>query len=169
MSFDVLLKIILVVCVSYLTLSVFVRFGFISSVRFRVLARLLTRRLKAKANHKIYPVKYVSERNHKLLRWIPWDASGVLSTTEKGFHFEGSSPLGRRLEMDFNPNESTVNYQKGSLLWDGGLPWCVIEVNGEKHYFTSEVNDDSIVADEAHGVGTTQIYQALANRYIKLN
>ena len=121
----------------------------------------------------VYPVKYLSERNsHSLLRIVPWDASGMLSETDTGFQFVGASRGGRPLEMSFSSDEAKINYQRGNLLWDGGVSWCVIEVEGEKHYFTSDakIGDPSLTQEEWQGsneVNTTVIYRNITNRYIR--
>lgn len=116
----------------------------------------------------LYPVKYVSgKHSHSLLRLVPWDASGTLIASKRCFYFTGNSALGQPLELLFDPENSLVNYQSGSKLWDGGLTWCVIEVEGEKHYFTSEValpsKEDEFL--EPHSTGA--LYRTLTDRYIK--
>lgn len=118
---------------------------------------------------KNFPVRYLSERNsHAFWKLLPWDASGVLSTDEEGFSFHGSSPLGRKLDMDFNFEKTKINYQKGSMFWDGGLAWCVIEADGEKHYFTSETSEyvQETAEDEA---AIPFLYRQLTDRYLREN
>ena len=117
-----------------------------------------------------YPVRYLSQRHrNSLFNPIPWDATGTLTASDSEFHFLGSSPLGRKIEMKFDSADARINYQRGKLLWDGGHTWCVIEVNGEKHYFSADSGDlsDEIVKNPE--TGTTQIYRVLTNRYINEN
>ena len=116
----------------------------------------------------VYPVKYISgKHSHSLLRLIPWDASGTISSSDEGFRFSGSSSRGQPLEMIFDAEETLVNYQQGSLLWDGGITWCVIEVNGEKHYFSSEIPAKSDEDDFTQPRSTGALYQSLTDRYLK--
>lgn len=146
------------------------------AVRYALLSkrvrRFVLQKLALRKNRNVqgpgYPVRYVSERGSKtLLRLVPWDASGLLSETSYGFRFVGESADGEPLEMRFPSEEAMVNYQKGSLLWDGGVSWCIIEVNGEKHYFTSDVPE---AADEkAIDANTTVIYRNITERYIRSN
>lgn len=155
----------------YFVLAVLVRLG-LGNYLSRILRGHRTQPLRAAGSRlKTYAVRYAAESSRSLFRLIPWDASGTLTASDAGFHFEGNSPTGRKLQFDIDAQEATINYQKGTLWWDGGVSWCVIEVNGEKHYFTSEAleeGQDSRSAME-DGLKTTDIYQQLTNRYIKLN
>ncbi len=182
MSFETLLPVFLIGVAAYMLLLILLRRGLISTLsKFHILAvrrgklhhavalKRIKRWNRAYSLKKSFNVRYAASLSSPL-RVIPWDASGTLSETEEGFHFEGSSPLGKRVELDINPDEATVNYQQGKLWWDGGLSWCVIESKGEKHYFTSEVPDSEKATQSMDGgFGTTDIYQHLTNRYIKLN
>ena len=163
MDLQFLLKSTLILVISYPCLAVLIR----------LVVRLRSRELLKKSKTTGYPVHYVSQRNsHSLLRPIPWDASGTLSSDKDGFHFEGSSLLGRQMEIDIDADQATINYQSGNLLWDAGHSWCVIEVDGEKHYFTSEIEleptfDSKSDPKEQANANTLGIYQALTKRYIE--
>ena len=173
MSFTFALPFLLIAAIAYLLLSMVVRYSTtLRHLKLRTIrkARATKKRWNRAYSLKTsYPVKYASRRS-SLLRLVPWEARGTLSESDDGIHFEGSSPLGKRFELDFDPDETTVNYQQGRLWWDGGLSWCVIESEGEKHYFTSEAVDaEKSSSSMDDGFGTTDIYQHLTNRYIKLN
>ena len=155
--------------------SLVVRLGLCSKAGRRLLKRKIKKSASALANSsvksrsKTYPVHYATERgSHSFWRPIPWDATGTLSATPDALYFYGSSPFGQKLEMKFNPEESLINYQKGKFF-DGGMSWCVIESNGERHYFSSDLSDPLAFKniDPALLADTTKLYRDLTNRYIK--
>ncbi|MCB0323239.1 MAG: hypothetical protein KDD69_06675 [Bdellovibrionales bacterium] len=126
--------------------------------------------MRSRTENSGLPVRYLSNRNsHSLLRLLPWDATGRLHETDNGFRFVGNSVRGESVEVSFPSDQIEINYQKGNLLWDGGLSWCVIEVEGEKHYFTSGPQKNSDRTSPKEELSATAIYQSLTNRYIRTN
>lgn len=115
-------------------------------------------------------VRYLSSgKSHSPLSLVPWDARGVLTETEKGFVFRGNDVAGVSVDIEFPSDEVQINYQKGNLLWDGGFSWCVIERDGEKHFFTSDVEGESAktsLDSEPERMTATGIYQTITKRYI---
>ncbi len=115
-------------------------------------------------------VRYLSSmKSHSPLRLVPWDARGILTETEKGFVFRGNDVAGASVDIEFPSDEVQINYQKGSLLWDGGFSWCVIERDGEKHFFTSDVEPENSKTSLDSGqeqMTATGIYQTITKRYI---
>ena len=76
--------------------------------------------------------------------------------------------------MNFPSDDVQINYQKGNLLWDGGFAWCVIESNGEKHYFTSDHDTsgkigaaDKSTSETLENLSATGIYRSITKRYIQ--
>jgi len=129
----------------------------------------LEEKVLPEADLKTYPVKYLSSKSARSpWRIVPWDASGKLVQTQEGFSFKGKSKYGQMWDLEFDPDDSVINYQKGKLLWDGGLSWCVVEVDGEKHYFTSDLTKSSLIEDSKRTV-TTDVYEQLTARYLKLD
>ncbi len=124
-------------------------------------------------------VRYLPERKrYSLLTLTPRDFTGVLTASDNVFHFESKSDSGAKVELDFDPEESIINYQKGGSFWDHGMSWCVIESNGERHYFTSDlpsegkkhsqiISDSSRSTDSKNLEPTIALYQALTDRYLK--
>ncbi len=122
------------------------------------------------ASERQLQVRYLSpDISHSPLRLVPWDARGVLRETERGFSFRGNDITGDFLSLEFPSDEVQINYQKGNLLWDGGFSWCVIERDGEKHFFTSDLEDTAPKSERdssQENMSATGIYQSITKRYI---
>lgn len=131
-------------------------------------AILLAKAQQIAGADELHPVKYSSEEHFKNhFRYTPWQARGILAIRPGGNTFFGIKEDGELINLSFEKNESRVTFVEPKFVRDGGLSWFVIEVNGEKHYFTYEsqpnFQDTQVVNNR---LTTTGMYEALSDTYL---
>ena len=85
------------------------------------------------------PVRYCSEPRFKSwFKIFPWDGTGWLVPSSGVVTFVGEKLNGTPLNLQFGHGNTSANWLGKCPFPNGSVSWFVFEVQGEKHYFTSE-------------------------------
>ena len=90
-------------------------------------------------NGKAMPVRYASEPRFKLwFKIFPWEGTGLLVPAPGCITFVGEKLNGVPLNLQFVPGQSNISWL-GKCPWpNGAVSWFAFDVQGLKHYFSSE-------------------------------
>ena len=110
-----------------------------NSKRKRIRQRTQSAYAQLIGNNRTVPVRYAAEPRFKSwLKIFPWEGTGLLVPSKGVVTFLGEKLNGTPLNVQFGPSASTLTWL-GKCPWpNGAVSWFVFDVQGEKHYFTSE-------------------------------
>ena len=105
-----------------------------------------------------FPVRYSSEtRFRKLWKLLPWEATGILFIGDTDIFFFSRLISWKDLELKFSLKNTDVRWI-GEKIWPNGfISWFVLDIQGEKHYFTSETGTTVLGSRKS----TREIYKEL--------
>jgi len=85
------------------------------------------------------PVRYASEPRYKLwFKIFPWEGTGLIVPAKGCVTFVGENLNGTPLNFQFVPGNATLLWLGKSPWPNGAVSWFAFEVQGLKHYFSSE-------------------------------
>ncbi|PYS68779.1 MAG: hypothetical protein DMF69_19095 [Acidobacteria bacterium] len=90
-------------------------------------------------NSQAIPVRYASEPRFKLwFKIFPWEGTGLIVPAPGCITFVGEKMNGVPLNLQFVPGQSNILWLGKSPWPNGAVSWFAFDVQGLKHYFSSE-------------------------------
>ena len=90
-------------------------------------------------NGQAIPVRYASEPRFKLwFKIFPWEGTGLIVPAPGCITFIGEKMNGVPLNLQFVPGQSNILWLGKSPWPNGAVSWFAFDVQGLKHYFSSE-------------------------------
>ena len=107
-----------------------------------------------------FPVKYASQKRfNKLLKFFPWEATGILFIDHSRIIFFSSHLLWKNLQFEIPVHDAKIRLI-GKKVWPNGfLSWIAVNLPTGTHYFTSETGTFIMGSKKA----TENLYNTLVN------